>query len=250
MRKDTMSFQEKHDIYVFNCERRESLLNEALKQSTPEEQMQFVVDYFLNKLDTKTIAKIDGVEESKVVPFKYDYSYLEDYGSDDIRRKEVREWGRWNYGFNLSPADIDNRQKEQVRIYPAIFALKMGTCVMFASEIQRFAYDFGMAGEIAQKIDVCYDKFQGTSTENKPISTDRLIKMHHFYNIISSGEDKFKIDIAGFLTAEDFNKNHPEYSVDLSEFYFSRNLGEGPFAKLTTNGKVLNFDELTQKQPQ
>ena len=93
MRMENMSFKEMHDIYVFNCNRREALLSEAMKLDLPEERIQFVADYFLNKLDKSVIAKIDGVTEDKVVPFKYDYSYLEDYGTDDIRRKEVRRWG-------------------------------------------------------------------------------------------------------------------------------------------------------------
>ena len=250
MRIETMSFKEMHDIYVFNCGRREALLSEAMKLDLPEERIQFVADYFLNKLDKSVIAKIDGVTEDKVVPFKYDYSYLEDYGTDDIRRKEVRKWGDCRYGFNLPQADVDNRKKEQVRIYPAVYALKMGTCIMFASELQRFAYDFGMDGKIVQKMDFCYDKFDGKSTENKDIHTDRLIKMHHFYNVFEVDGKQFKIDIAGLLTAQDFNENHPDLKVDLNRFYFAQDSEKGPFAEIAKSGSVLNLESEAQKQPQ
>ena len=250
MRIETMSFKEKHDIYVFNCERRQKLLDEAMKLETPAQRMQFVADYFLNRLDISQIAKIDGVEEKDVVPFKYDYSYLEDYGSDDIRRREVRKWGNHNYGFNLPQADVDNRRREQVRIFPAVYAIKLGTCIMFASELQRFAYDFGIDSEIVDTLDYCYDNYDGTSTENKKIFTDRLIKMHHYYNVFEVDGKKYKIDIAGLLTAEDFNEKHPELAVDLESFYFSEDLKTNPFAvvakKHTSGGKF----NLPQKQPQ
>ena len=250
MRIETMSFKEMHDIYVFSCERRQSLLDEAMKLETPAQRMQFVADYFLNRLDISQIAKIDGVEEKDVVPFKYDYSYLEDYGSDDIRRREVRRWGNHSYGFNLPQADVDNRKKEQVGIFPSTYAIKLGTCVMFASELQRFAYDFGISGEIVQTLDYCYDNYDGTSTENKKICTDRLINMHHYFNVIEVDGKKYKIDIAGFLTAEDFNKNHPEFEVGLEHFYFSEDLKKNPFAEIAkkhTSGGKFN---LPQKQPQ
>lgn len=250
MRIDNMSFQEMHDIYVFSCERRQALLAEAQKQETPEMQMQFVADYFLNRLDTRQIAKIDGVDEKDVVPFKYDYSYLEDYGSDDVRRKEVRKWGRWRYGFNLPQADVDNRKKEQVGIYPAMYAIKMGTCIMFANEIQRFSYDLGIDCKIEQTLDYCYDNFDGFSTENKEMHTDRLIKMLHYYNVVSIGGQDFKLDIAGFLTAEDFNENHPELEIDLSQFYFTEDIDKNPFAETSKKYTIKNYSVVSQRQPQ
>lgn len=250
MRMETMSFKEMHDIYVFSCERRQALLDEAMKLETPTQRIQFVADYFLNRLELSQIAKIDGVSENDVVPFKYDYSFLEDYGSDDIRRKEVRRWGKWGYGFNLPQADVDNRKKEQVGIYPSMYAIKLATCIMFASELQRFAYDFGMTGEIVQTLDYCYDNFDGTSTENKKIFTDRLIKMHHFYNVFEVDGKKYKIDIAGLLTAEDFNRNHPELAIGLEDFYFSEDLKKNPFAEIAKRYATDGFVTLSQRQPQ
>jgi hypothetical protein len=179
-----MSFKDKQDIYAFNNKRRERLLSEAMNYDRAEDRLKFVVDYFLNKLDPAAVAQIDDCAEGKIVPFKYDYSFLEDYGSDDIRVQDTRRWGGFRHGVSLPQADNDIRPNEQIKIYPAVYALKMGTCVMFASEIQRFARDFGLESEIVKSMDDCYDKFDGMSTENKPIHTDRIIKMEHFYNVV------------------------------------------------------------------
>jgi hypothetical protein len=68
--------------------------------------------------------------------------------------------------------------------------------------------------------------------------------------VIEVDGKKYKIDIAGFLTAEDFNKNHPEFEVGLEHFYFSEDLKKNPFAEIAkkhTSGGKFN---LPQKQPQ
>ena len=249
MIKTNMSFDELKSIYEFNCKRREILLTEALKQNSPEERMRFVVDYFLNKLDAETISKIDETSPDKIVPFKYDYSFLEDYSSEHVRMRDVRQWGGNNYGFSLNQADVDNRGTEKIKIYPAVYALKMGTCIMFASEIQRFAHDFGLQSQIVEVMDYCYDNFDGLSTENKKIQTDRLIKMQHFYNLLELNGEKYKIDIAGFLTAEDFNKNHPDQKLDKNDFYFS-DKKHSPFKGIVGDGKkdILNLSD--ERQPQ
>ena len=250
MAKIKMSDAEKHDMYVFNCNRREQLLNEAMKQNTPEDRIKFVVDYFLNKLDPSIIAQIDGCVKENIVPFKYDYSFLEDYGSFDIRRKEDRRWGLNSYGFSMSSVDNDIRGSEKLRVFPAVYALKMGTCIMFASEIQRFAHDFGIDSQVVQKMALSYDKFDGYSTEGKEIHTDRLIPMQHFYNIITIDGEKYKIDIAGYLTAEDLKRNHPELAVEEREFYFSKKLTSNPFSRLANTSSRDVVDLTAQNQPQ
>ncbi len=250
MVKLKMSQFEMRDMYVFNCERREILLKEALKQNDKEAQFKFVVDYFLNKLDPAVVSKIDGIEVREILPFKYDYSFLEDYGSFDVRRKFDRRWGNGHYGFSMSQVDNDCRSSEKIRVYPAVYALKMGTCVMFASELQRFARDFDLESQIVEKMEFCYDNFNGSSIESKQINTDRLIRMQHFYNIVTINGKKYKIDIAGYLTAEDFNKNHPELRVDENEFYFSEKTQGSPFAKLAKLASHGVLDLSEQKQPQ
>ena len=245
-----MSFKDKQEIYLFNCKRRQILLEEALKQETSEKRLQFVADYFLNRLSDKQTAKIDNVDSKNIVPFKHDYSFLEDYGSDLIRKNEERKWGGYNFGFTLPQADVDNRGTEKIKVFPTTYSLKMGTCIMFASELQRFAHDFGVSGKIVQVFDYCYDNFDGFSTDNKKINTDRLIKMKHFYNVFMIDGKEFKLDIAGFLTAEDFNRKHPELKIDLNEFYFSENIENNPFSKLAVNNNVQEFISLSQVQPE
>ena len=69
----------------------------------------------------------------------------------------------------------------------------------------------------------------GTTTKGKPLKTDRLVKMHHYYNIVTLNGEKLKIDIAGLLTAQDFNKNHPEATINLDDFFFSKEIAKKPF---------------------
>ena len=237
-------------MYLFNCQRREILLNEAMKKNTPVERLKFVVDYFVDKLDQSAIAQIDGCTEKSVIPYKYDYSFLEDFGTWSVREPEIRKWEYGSYGYSLPQVDNDIRDEEKIRIYPAVYALKMGTCIMFASEIQRFARDFGLDSCIVQKMDYCYDKFDGFSIDHKPIQTDRIIKMQHFYNIVSIDGVKYKIDIAGYLTAKDLNNSHPELSVDPEDFYFSPTTEKNPIAQVIDLAGQ-DFVNLTnQNQPQ
>ena len=157
-------------------------------------------------------------------------------------------WEKFRYGFTLSQADVDCREKERVKIFPTIYSLKMGTCIMFASELQRFAHDLGISGKIVQTFDYCYDHFDGLSTDNKKIYTDRLIKMQHFYNVFTLGGKKYKLDIAGFLTAEDFNKKHPELKLDLENFYFSKEIESNPFSALPAMSNAKDFVSFSEPQ--
>lgn len=246
-----MSEKQMANMYKLNQERRGKLLSLAQKEKTPQKKLEFVAKYFLNALPIETIALIDGVETDKIEPFLYDYSFLEDYSSNHIREKQVRECpiGR---GVSLPVADVDVRQtengKDKIKIYPTIYSLKLGTCIMFASEIQRFAHDFQIPSEIVKKIDFCYDHFEGKSTDFEPIETDRIIKMEHFYNVFTINGKKYKLDIAGILTAKDFNSRHPNtFKTNEQSLYFSEDLNSSPF-ELPASTKTINLLKETQAE--
>lgn len=244
-----MSFDDMRDIYLFNNARREALLAEALKQPSATQQMQFVANYFLNNLPTEQIAKIDNVSPRDILPFKYDYSFLEDYATHMVREKESRRYNGSRFGITLQQADVDKRGKEKINIYPTTYSLKMGTCIMFAAEIQRFSHDFGLPCEIVDEMAYCYDKFDGKSTEGEPIKTNRIVKMHHYYNILTIDGKKYKLDIAGALTAQDFNKEHPTIKIDPSVFYFSEDFSSKPFEDRYNKG-IAPYNLKQESQPE
>lgn len=218
-------------IYAFNNEQRDRLAEAASKFETPEEKLKFVALYFVNGLAPEVIAKIDGTSISSVQEFKYDYSFLEDLSSNINRKREVRNFCNGS-GFlttTLNQGDCVRCGKTQVRIFPSFYAIKMGTCVMFANEIKRFAHEFGIDCDIVESLEYCYDNFNGKTTANKPLKTDQLVKMHHYYNVVTMNGEKLKLDIAGLLTAQDFNRNHPEAAVNLEDFFFSKNIKAKPF---------------------
>ncbi len=62
----------------------------ALKCKTPEEQLRFVVLYMMNGLPEPIVESIDETFPKNIIPFKYDYSFLEDHASLDIRECESR----------------------------------------------------------------------------------------------------------------------------------------------------------------
>lgn len=239
-----MSDDQKRDIYLFNNNRRERLLIEASKENTKRAQMEFVVKYFLNKLNANIVAQIDETTESNIKPFKYDYSYLDDYASNDVRRKSVREYKRGRYGVTLPAADVERCGDDKLKVYPTIYALKQGTCVMFASEIARIAHKLNIPCKIVGKLDYCYDKFDGKSLEAKDIKTDRIVKMLHYYNIVTIDGVEYKIDIAGALTAEDLKHYHPDKKIDSKEFIFANPNSKNPISALnSSNAKVLDLSE-------
>lgn len=219
------------NIYQFNNSQREKLLQEALKFEAPEDQLKFVALYMTNALPIEVVAKIDGVEPKKVMPFMYDYSFLEDVRSEDNRRRASRPFCNYSgFSTSLNQADSMGFGRKQVRIFPAVYAIKMGTCVMFANEIKRFAQEFGLECDIVETLDLCYDNFKGNTTYHKNVSIDRLVTMHHYYNVVTINGERYKIDISGFLTAQDFNKNHPETAIKCEDFFFSKYLSYNPFA--------------------
>lgn len=246
-----MSEKQMTNIYKYNNETRERLLKLALKEPTPKKRLEFVAKYFLNALPREITAEIDGVSANNVKPFLYDYSFLEDYDSAYAREKQVREYSGGR-GVTLPVADIDVRQtgnsKDKINIYPTIYALKLGTCKMLASEIQRFAHDFNIPSEIVKKIDFCYDYFDGKNTNFVPIKTDRIIKMEHFFNVLTIDGKKYKLDLAGILTAKDFASKHPNtFKTNEKNLYFSENLNSSPF-DFPPNSKTINLLKESQAE--
>lgn len=227
------------DVYKFNNKQRQRLVDAASKLKSPEEQLRFVALYMVNGLPPEVVAEIDNTSIKNIRDFKYDYSFLEDLASNHNRKREIRPFCD---GSGLAPSlnqgDCLRCGKTQIRIFPSFYAVKMGTCVMFANEIKRFAYELGIDCDIIETMESCYDNFNGTTTKNKPLKTDRLVKMHHYYNIVTLNGEKLKIDIAGLLTAQDFNKNHPEATIDLSDFFFSKETTKKPFEEASIKLKA------------
>lgn len=225
-----MNIRQMAEVYQFNNNRRQRLLDEAKKQPTKFEQLQFVVDYFLNNLPVETICQIDEVPLSKLKLFKYDYSYLEDYNEPYSRYQPSEEYAPGCYAITLPQADVDKRGKRQAKIYPTTFALKKATCQMFANEIERFAMDFDIDAKIINEFQYCYDGFVGKNKKFEPVNRNRIIKMNHYYNIVTIDGKTYKIDIAGLLSTLDFIERNPGLmTIDISSFYFSENLTSTPF---------------------
>lgn len=232
-----LSDEQKRKIFLFNNNRRELLKTEADKEESIEKKIQFIAKYFLNQLSPEQTSKIDGIDSAKIPPFTYDYSMLEDFSVTAPRKKMERGGCGIFSACSMSAVDIDRRGTDKIKVYPTIFALKMGTCQMFASEIQRFAHDFNIPSKIVCEMTYCYDNFNGKDENGKPVKTDRIIKMQHFYNILTINGKEYKLDISGALTAEDFNKNHPDKKVDVMKFYFSSPETKNPFEELVKKGE-------------
>lgn len=224
-----MNYQEMRDSYIFNNQRRERLLGFASKKNNNLDKLKYVVDYFLNKLPADEIAKIDNVPKASILPFEYDYSFLQGNREQFTRKQTPREYEKGKFAISLSHADNDLRVKPHIRIYPNVYTVKRGTCIMFASELKRFAVDFGIDCEIVDEFTVCYDHYDGETSEGDAYKTDRLVEMHHYYNVFNVDGETFKIDIAGALTAMDFNKNHKEQKINVKDFYFTDKLKNNPF---------------------
>ena len=121
---------------------------------------------------------------------------------------------------------------------------------MFASEIQRFVKEFGLDGKIVEGFYDCYDYFDGKNQENLKIKTDRIIKMDHAFNSINIDGVDVKVDVAGILTAEDYNTNHPEQpKINPDDFYFSANFSKNPFGEQLAL-LAASQNEESQQQPQ
>ena len=216
-------------VYAFNNARRENLLNEAQKQNSLLEKIKYVVDYFINNLDENEILEIDNTKQ--FTPFKYDYSFLDDLSEPFGRQQNIVYYENGYFAKTLPQADNDPRDRN-VKIYPTIFALKLATCKMFANEIKRFALDFGIKCDIIKKSSYCYDYFNGKNVNYKPVNTNRIVRMVHYYNIIEIDSEKYRIDIPSLLTALDYMENNPDApKIDISDFYFSKNLEKDSFSK-------------------
>ena len=225
-----MNYFEMAEVYQFNNARRERLLDKANQLSTKLEKIKFVVDYFLNNLPLSEILEIDSVDPLYLNFFRYDYAFLD----DTIPRKQSPDYYNLTASaITLHSVDNDIRNGQRAKIYPTIFALKKGTCKMFANEIKRFAMDFDIDCEIISENSYCYDNFLGYNVNDEIVEINDLHLMHHYYNIITIDGIEYKIDIAGFLSALDYLKNNPKIeSFDIDEFYFSQSLERNPFNEI------------------
>ena len=225
-----MNYFEMAEVYQFNNARRERLLDKANQLSTKFEKIKFVVDYFLNNLPLNEIMEIDEVDPMFLTLFKYDYAFLDDI----IPRKQSPDYFNiTDSSITLNAVDNDIRNGQKAKIYPTIFALKKGTCIMFANEIKRFAMDFDIDCKIISENSYCYDNFLGHNINGDIVDINELHLMHHYYNIITIDGIEYKIDIAGFLSALDYLNNNPEIkSFDIDEFYFSQSLERNPFNEI------------------
>lgn len=228
-----MNYFEMAEVYQFNNARREKLLNRAKQFDTKLEQIKFVVDYFLNNLPVSEILEIDCVDPLYLKLFEYDYSFLEDHKATFPRKQVYDYYTPTNKAITLHQADNDVRNGKVAKIYPTIFALKKGTCKLFANEIKRFAMDFDIECEIIEEPAYCYDGFCGFNIKNEPVEMNNLRLMHHYYNVITLDGKQYKIDIAAFLSALDFLKKNPQTKpFTIEDFYFSPNLEKNPFNEI------------------
>lgn len=221
-----LSNYELAEIFQINNTKRDNLLKMALKQPSKFEQIKYIADYFTNLLSLEEIAFIDGTTLESTVPFIYDYSFLEDY-KNFARTQQLREFTPGGFAPTIPVAIIEGHNN--TRIYPSIYALKMATCHMFASEIDRFCKELDIKSDIVNKITPCYDHFDGTNDGGEEIHTDYIVNMDHYYNILDFDGTKLKLDIAGILTAIDYNLTHPDRNINLERFYFSEDIHSNPF---------------------
>lgn len=231
-----IDFYSRNKINTYNNYIRERFLNRAMQMPSDREKVQFVVDYFTNNLPKDIIASIDDVSENRVVDFAYDYSFVKG-NETPFPRKQERIRYPMGFGVTLTSGDVDLEVVGRPRIYPTLYSLKMGTCIMFANEIQRIMAKLGIKSKMIETpigVD-CYDRFTGTDVEFNKIDTNDIKKIKHFYNIVEIDGKKYKIDIAGFLTAKDFNKHKPskyKENIDITRFCMTEDLNGNPFEEI------------------
>ncbi len=236
MKIKDLDFFDLQQVFMFNNARRQVILDFAHQKPTVYEQLKFVVDYFFNNLSIEETAMLDGVSTENVMPFIYDYSYAEDFQTY-ARDQLGREYQPGAFCCSLPMAINDDRNRH-LNIFPSLYTAKMGTCIMFAHELARIGLDLGFECEIVESIEPFYDNFNGLNTNKEPVHTDQITKMRHFYNIITLDGKKYKIDVAGGLSAMQFNVNHPDMPIDINKFYFSEDLISKPFAGITIPAPV------------
>lgn len=233
---DEMSNRQKEKVYKFNLQRRENLIKYLDTLDTTIDKVRFVVDYFTNRLPKEVVSKIDKVDESVVLDFEYDYSFINGKDTKYPRRQICRAYPD-GFGITLGSIgqdyEIDDITKPEV--YPTLFALKMGTCIMFANEIQRIMYLLGVESRIVVSNNQdMYDCYDGHDIEFNKISVDEIRKFTHYFNVVKIDGKEYKVDVAGYLTANDYNLNHFKDGqiIDLSQFYFSEDLYNNPFENI------------------
>ena len=233
-----MSPRQIGEILECNEKRRDNLLEMAKALDSKSARAQFVVDYFTNKLPKGTIASIDEVDANNISNFSYDYSFVKGNESFEARTQKSVGFsysGGYVSGKTIMSTGNDLSIDGGPKIFPSIFALKMGTCTMFAHEMKRLMAELDVPCELIEtnKAIDCYDLYSGKDeVEGNEINVNAIKKMYHAYNIITINNQPLKVDIAGYLTAQDFNEKHPigrENPIDPDNFYFSPNINENPF---------------------
>ncbi|MCQ2555716.1 MAG: hypothetical protein MJ149_00080 [Clostridia bacterium] len=227
-----MTEKELVNMYEFGKQRRARLLQACNQHTgkgkdTAEDKMKkvkFVVDYFLNRLNKDLIKQIDGTQEFK--PFMYDYSFLD----SKVAKKEFKkvEYAEGHIGQSWANVDIDRRNK-QADIYPSTYALKMATCTMLAREMMRICLDLGIDAEVKNASAYFYDCYEN---EKDKVYLDNINLTRHYWIEIKLDGVIYKVDLAGALVAEDWNKNHPEFKIDIDKsFIFVDPQTANPFDK-------------------
>ena len=220
-------------IRDLNDSRREILINKALELGSEYEKAKFIVDYFTNNLPKNIVSQIDGVDENKVVDFKYDYSYIKGDETPFARKQQpVNSPVGEGITFSTGLHDIDIPGHPM--IYPSVIGLKLGTCKIFSHEIARIMHSVGIKCEIVEtkKPVSCYDLFEGTDEHDNHISVNTIKPMYHIYNVITIDGKQYKVDVAGYLTSQDYNHYHPDgikFPIDTSRFCMTEDIASNPF---------------------
>ena len=226
-------------IRDLNDARRDNLINKALELDGEMARAKFIVDYFTSQLPKNIIAEIDGVNEKDVVPFQYDYSWIK--GSETpYARKQIKVKSPVGEGSTFSIGLLDIDVPGRPMIYPSIIGLKLGTCKSFSHEMARLMHSVGVECKIVETEhpEDCYDLFEGADVEGNHISVNTIKPIYHFYNVLTINGKEYKVDISGYLTAQDYNKNHPDGikdPIDITQFIMNENLECKPFTEARAN---------------
>ena len=227
-------------IKDLNDSRREVLINKALELNSESERAQFIIDYFTSQLPKSVIAEIDGVNEKDVVPFQYDYSWISG-NETPFARKQKSVKSPIGEGKTFSIGLHDRDVPGNPIIYPSVIGLKLGTCKVFSHEIARLMHSVGVECTIIETenpVD-CYDLFEGADEEGNHISVNTIKPIKHIYNVLTINGKQYKVDIAGYLTAIDYNKNNPngiKNPIDINQFIMNEDLSSQPFTEALANG--------------
>ena len=229
----------KRKIMTLNDIRRENLINKAKEIPNDYDRAIFIINYFTSNLPKDIIAQIDEVKENEVVDFKYDYSYI-NASETPFARKQIPVKSPIGEGTTFSIGLHDRDVPGRPMIYPSVLALKLGTCKIFSHELARLFYSANIKCDIFETeyaVD-CYDIFNGTDEDGNRINVNTIKPIHHIYNIITIDNKQYKVDIAGYLTAKDYNQFNPDgikNPIDINKFILTEDLENNPFSEAKAN---------------